>query len=107
VLRGAAPDDEGPGHDEIVVAEYRTNPALLITESPRPYLHPVRTLGGAVVTELHPEDHPHHMGVSVSITDVSGRTFSYSISQPENASALPVEIHSSTRSLPAHPGKSA
>ena len=33
-------------------------------ESPRPYLHPVRTLGGEVVTDCRPADHPWHKGIS-------------------------------------------
>jgi predicted dehydrogenase len=58
-----------------VVAEYVTRPDLPITASPRPYLHPVRTLGGTVVTEVRPEDHPHHLGVGVAVTDLGGRNF--------------------------------
>lgn len=58
-----------------VVAEYVTRPGLPLTESPRPYLHPVRTLGGVVVTEVRPQDHPHHLGAGVAVTDVGGRNF--------------------------------
>jgi hypothetical protein len=36
-------------------------------ESPRPYLHPVRTLGGELVTVYRPEDHPWHKGISWSL----------------------------------------
>ena len=43
--------------------------------SPRPYLHPVRTLAGAGVTEAFPDDHPHHLGVSVTLADVAGTSF--------------------------------
>ncbi|RDG37009.1 DUF6807 domain-containing protein [Streptomyces corynorhini] len=43
--------------------------------SPRPYLHPVRTLGGVTVTELRPADHAHHLGVSMAVPDISGATF--------------------------------
>ncbi|WP_372339651.1 PmoA family protein [Nocardiopsis sp. CC223A] len=43
--------------------------------SPRPYLHPVRTRAGVVVTEVVPEDHRHHLGVGVAVPDVSGTTF--------------------------------
>lgn len=57
------------------VAEYAWQQELVATVSPRPYLHPVRTLGGTVVTELSPGDHPHHLGVSVAIPDVAGRNF--------------------------------
>ncbi|MFY1669467.1 PmoA family protein [Plantactinospora sp. WMMB334] len=38
----------------------------------RPYLHPVRTLAGLVVTDTLPEDHRWHLGVSVAMQDVSG-----------------------------------
>ncbi|WP_219465492.1 DUF6807 family protein [Nonomuraea rhizosphaerae] len=58
-----------------VVAEYVTRPDLPITAAPRPYLHPVRTLGGTVVTETRPADHPHHLGAGVAVTDVGGRNF--------------------------------
>jgi len=44
-------------------------------ESPRPYLHPVRTLGGAEVSESEPADHPHHLGVGVAIADAGGVNF--------------------------------
>jgi hypothetical protein len=44
------------------------DPAL----SPRPYLHPVRPRGGVTVSDVLPEDHPHHLGVSVAVQDVNG-----------------------------------
>lgn len=47
------------------------DPAL----SPRPYLHPVRTLRGTTVTDCMPDDHPWHLGVSVAIQDVAGVNF--------------------------------
>jgi len=61
--------------DGAVVAEYTTAPDLPLTAAPRPYLHPVRTRGGVVVTELRPEDHPHHLGAGVAVTDLGGRNF--------------------------------
>lgn len=57
------------------VARYEHRPRLARRESPRPYLHPVRTLGGTVVTELRPADHVHHLGVSMAVPDVSGTNF--------------------------------
>nr|WP_285776508.1 PmoA family protein [Microtetraspora sp. NBRC 13810] len=57
------------------VARYAFRPDLPVTLSPRPYLHPVRTLGGTTVTETRPADHVHHLGVSVAIADVAGRNF--------------------------------
>lgn len=38
----------------------------------RPALHPVRTLGGTVVTGEHPEDHPWHRGMGMALPDVDG-----------------------------------
>lgn len=43
--------------------------------SPRPYLHPIRTLAGTPVTETRPSDHLHHLGLSVAVPDVSGVSF--------------------------------
>lgn len=57
------------------VAEYVTSPDLPLSAAPRPYLHPVRTLGGTVVTEIQPDDHPHHLGAGVAVTDLGGRNF--------------------------------
>ncbi len=54
------------------VADYVTSPQIDPLRGPRPYLHPVRTLAGTVVTDVLPEDHPHHLGVSVSMQDVNG-----------------------------------
>lgn len=58
-----------------VVAEYHDGTQLPVTESPRPYLHEVRSLGGATVTEAHPADHPHHLGASVAVPDVDGVSY--------------------------------
>ncbi|MFI7343586.1 PmoA family protein [Streptomyces sp. NPDC050085] len=44
-------------------------------QSPRPYLHPVTTLGGTPVTEFAPVDHQHHLGVGVAVPDVDGHNF--------------------------------
>ena len=57
------------------VAWYVWRPGLADSMSPRPYLHPVRTLAGTEVTELAPDDHVHHLGVSVAVPDVGGRNF--------------------------------
>ncbi|MFC9699162.1 PmoA family protein [Streptomyces sp. NPDC056943] len=57
------------------VARYTTRPALALDHAPRPYLHPVTTLAGRVVTETVPEDHPHHLGAGVAVADVGGRNF--------------------------------
>jgi predicted dehydrogenase len=45
------------------------------TSTPRPYLHPVRTLGGVEVTATHPSDHDWHCGVGFAVPDVDGSSF--------------------------------
>ena len=57
---------------DVDVAEYVSEPDIDPRYGPRPYLHPVRTLGGVPVTEVRPEDHRWHLGVSVAMQDVNG-----------------------------------
>ncbi|MGN9914372.1 PmoA family protein [Phytohabitans sp. LJ34] len=54
------------------VADYVVAPEVDPEHGPRPYLHPVRTLGGVTVTDVLPEDHRWHLGVSVAMQDVDG-----------------------------------
>lgn len=58
--------------DGVEVAVERSGAGTIATSSPRPYLHPVRTLGGTVVSAHHPGDHGWHCGVGVAIPDVDG-----------------------------------
>jgi hypothetical protein len=44
-------------------------------ESPRPYFHPVRTLGGNVVTIYRPHDHVWHRGIALSLPHVGKENF--------------------------------
>lgn len=57
------------------VASYVWQPRLPAALSPRPFVHPVRTLAGTEVTEMMPADHPHHLGVGVAVADVGGANF--------------------------------
>ncbi|QQQ79695.1 PmoA family protein [Saccharothrix sp. 6-C] len=54
------------------VARHGWDGARLPLVVPRPALHPVRTLGGVVVTGEHPEDHPWHRGIGLALPDVNG-----------------------------------
>jgi hypothetical protein len=58
--------------NDVAVATYVVEPALDIRLAPRPYLHPVRTLGGVVVTDELCFDHPWHLGASLTVADVNG-----------------------------------
>ncbi len=60
---------------EAEVFDYRDGAGTIATSTPRPYLHPVRTLGGVVVSATHPADHDWHTGVGVAVPDVNGTNF--------------------------------
>jgi hypothetical protein len=53
---------------ELLRYVYRSPVAPL--ESPRPFLHPLRTLGGTVVTRSRPDDHVWHQGLSWALPNV-------------------------------------
>ncbi|GAA1776999.1 hypothetical protein GCM10009712_25940 [Pseudarthrobacter sulfonivorans] len=61
--------------DGRTVAEYQDGSRIRAASSPRPYLHPVRTLAGTVVTDHQPLDHVWHLGVGVALQDVDGVNF--------------------------------
>ncbi|MEU8657792.1 PmoA family protein [Actinoplanes philippinensis] len=66
-------------------------------ESPKPYLHPIRTLGGDLVSLYRPHDHVWHKGIAWSLPYVGEHNFwggptyvhgqSY-VQKPNNGSAL-------------------
>lgn len=57
------------------VASYQDGSRIRSVSSPRPYLHPVLTLAGTVVTDHQPLDHVWHLGVGVALQDVDGVNF--------------------------------
>ncbi|MBV9921419.1 MAG: PmoA family protein, partial [Pseudonocardia sp.] len=57
------------------VAEYVDGVGLDPVLVPRPHLHPLRTLGGTVMTAAQPADHRWHLGLSVAVPDVAGCNF--------------------------------
>jgi predicted dehydrogenase len=57
------------------VVAYRDGAGTIPTSTPRPYLHPVRTLGGVLVSATHPADHDWHTGVGMALPDVNGTNF--------------------------------
>ncbi|MHC6593845.1 DUF6807 family protein [Arthrobacter sp. C152] len=57
------------------VAGYQDGSRIRAVSSPRPYLHPVRTLNGTVVTDHLPLDHVWHLGAGVALQDVDGVNF--------------------------------
>jgi hypothetical protein len=60
---------------DVAILQYVYRPTASAFEGPKPYLHPVRTLAGDVVTGYRPHDHPWHKGLQMTATDVSGQNF--------------------------------
>ncbi|SDG60848.1 Methane oxygenase PmoA [Lentzea fradiae] len=60
---------------DVEVFQYVHGPSTPEFEGPKPYLHPVRTLDGDVVTAFRPHDHRWHKGLQMTATDVSGENF--------------------------------
>ena len=54
---------------------YAFDPGTPANESPRPYFHPLYSIDGDVLTNLRPNDHPWHHGLSFTLTSVDGVNF--------------------------------
>ncbi|MGO4145471.1 DUF6807 family protein [Paenarthrobacter sp. YAF11_1] len=74
-----APDAESEGagdpSEEAPTAIFRKGSDLATALSPRPYLHPVTTRGGIVVTDHLASDHVWHLGAGFALQDVNGSNF--------------------------------
>ncbi|HTU73425.1 MAG TPA: PmoA family protein [Trebonia sp.] len=72
-------DDEGTtltaGWDGRDLFRYVYRPQDPQLESPRPYFHPLATLGGDVVTVCRPHDHVWHKGLALSLPNVGPDNF--------------------------------
>lgn len=60
---------------EVTIARYVYGENMPQLEAPKPYLHPVRTLSGALVSAYRPHDHRWHKGVQMTISHLSGQNF--------------------------------
>ncbi|MDW5325110.1 PmoA family protein [Plantactinospora sp. KLBMP9567] len=61
--------------DGVDIATYVYDPPTPAFESPKPYLHPLRTLDGALVSAYRPNDHRWHKGLQMTISHLSGQNF--------------------------------
>ncbi|NQD90643.1 Gfo/Idh/MocA family oxidoreductase, partial [Paenarthrobacter sp. CM16] len=68
------PGDDAPGADTPAVV-LRGGAGLDAALSPRPYLHPVTTRSGIVVTDHVASDHVWHLGAGFALQDVNGSNF--------------------------------
>jgi len=62
-------------HEDVELFRYVYRPPEPRVESPRPYLHPVRTLAGDVVSIYRPHDHVWHKGIAWSLPNVGPENF--------------------------------
>ncbi len=58
---------------DIVTYVYR--PRMAAFESNKPFLHPLRTLSGALVSAYRPQDHRWHKGLQMTISHLSEQNF--------------------------------
>ncbi|MEZ0164290.1 DUF6807 family protein [Kineococcus sp. LSe6-4] len=70
VLQETTPGPDAPAPGDVV--GFRSGDDLPPAQSPRPHLHPVRSLAGTVLTDSAPADHPHHHGVGMAVADLGG-----------------------------------
>jgi hypothetical protein len=61
--------------DGVELLRYHYRPELPAFECPAPYIHPLRTLSGGVVTNHRPHDHRWHKGLAMTASHVSGNNF--------------------------------
>jgi hypothetical protein len=60
---------------ETDLAEYVIDPGVPQSDSPKPYLHPLRTIAGDVVSAIRPHDHTWHNGLQFTAANLSGENF--------------------------------
>lgn len=56
----------------VPLVSYVYEPRCPASEAPKPYLHPIRTLAGDVVTAYRPHDHPWHKGIQMTAAHLAG-----------------------------------
>ncbi|MEV6343203.1 PmoA family protein [Actinoplanes sp. NPDC051851] len=60
---------------DIPLFTYVYRPDTVQLESPKPYLHPIRTLAGDLVSLFRPHDHVWHKGIALSLPHVGEHNF--------------------------------
>ncbi|TMR08586.1 hypothetical protein ETD86_47110 [Nonomuraea turkmeniaca] len=60
---------------DVELFSYIYRPDTPVLESPKPYVHPIRTLRGALVSLFRPHDHVWHKGIAWSLPHVGEHNF--------------------------------
>ncbi|GAA5200214.1 PmoA family protein [Microbacterium jejuense] len=74
-LRRPAPDEVLVDDGGVTLFRYALAPDLPQREAPRPFLHPIRTRSGHVVSLNRPHDHVWHKGIAWSLPVVGTENF--------------------------------
>jgi Methane oxygenase PmoA len=60
---------------DVELCRYVYSSGVAEVESPRPYIHPLRTLDGTLVSLYRPHDHVWHKGISLALPNVGPENF--------------------------------
>lgn len=60
---------------DLVLLDYTYRPDVDPFYCQRPFMHPIRTLAGDILTNASPSDHPWHNGLSMTANNVNGMNF--------------------------------
>lgn len=61
--------------DDVELAHYVYRPDTVQMESPKPYIHPLRTRAGRLVSLFRPHDHVWHKGISLALPNAGPHNF--------------------------------
>ncbi|GAB6897100.1 DUF6807 domain-containing protein [Kineosporia succinea] len=81
----------GVGVGSVEILQYVYGADIPQFEAPKPYLHPIRTLGGAPVSAYRPWDHRWHKGLQMTWSHVSGQNFWGGFSYVHGEGYVPLE----------------
>lgn len=62
-------------HGAVLFRYVYADPQILPNETPKPYIHPLVTLGGRETTGYRPVDHPWHVGLTMTIPAIGEDNF--------------------------------
>ncbi|MFN3866397.1 MAG: PmoA family protein [Demequina sp.] len=62
---------------EVEIAHYVYRPDTIQFESPKPFIHPLRTLAGREVSLFRPHDHVWHKGIAWTLANVNGHEHNF------------------------------
>jgi methane monooxygenase PmoA-like len=65
----------GVAAGDVEIGRYVYGEDIPAFEAPKPYLHPIRTLAGGLVSAYRPNDHRWHKGLQMTWSHVSGQNF--------------------------------